>query len=320
MQYDPDLTAIIISYNTREMTLKCLEALQASLAGIPSEVIVVDNASGDGSPEAIRKAFPEVILIENHENRGFGAANNQAMQIARGEFFLLLNSDAFMEPDTASTLLSFIRTNPDAAVVGPRLLNEDGSLQVSCYRFPTPGLAWRENLWISSLFANHPALGDYRRWSHDHDRQVEWVVGACMLVRASVVERVGLFDESFFMYAEETDWQRRMSEASLQTWFSAQTQVVHLGGFSGKDEASSINQAFFESLDHYVLKHHGSLGLISLRCAMAVGAGLRAPLWIVSLLLRPSRRRLSAAKLRFTAWLWLRQVTNWRILKGRVEL
>lgn len=320
MPYELDLTAIIISYNTRDMTLKCLEYLHASLQGIPSEVIVVDNASGDGSPEAIRSAYPDVILVENQENRGFGAANNQAMRIARGEFFLLLNSDAFVQPDTVATLLRFIRKKPQAAVVGPRLLNEDGSLQVSCYRFPTPGLAWRENLWISSLLPHHPALGDYRRWSHQDNRQVEWIVGACMLVRSSVALQVGWFDETFFMYAEETDWQRRMAREGWQIWFCAETRVTHLGGSSGKDDTASINQAFFESLDHYILKHHGKLGLFSLRCAMAVGAALRTPLWMASLLLRPSQRRLSASKLRFTAWLWLRQVTNWSILKGRAGL
>ena len=163
------LSAIIVSYNTRQMTLDCLQKLHATLEGLNSEVIVVDNASTDNSVAAIRERFPDVRLIANERNTGFGAANNQAMAVARGEYFLLLNSDAFPEPDAIRALLDFMRANPKAGVTGPRTHNADGSLQLSCFRLPSPGYAWLENLWLSD---------GYRRWPHDAVRRVDFVIGA----------------------------------------------------------------------------------------------------------------------------------------------
>ena len=173
----PELSVIIISYNTLAMTLDCLRTLYVALVGISAEVIVVDNASSDGSPAAIAQEFPQVRLIASEINAGFGAANNQAMHLALGRFFLLLNSDAFPEPGAIATLLAFLREHPRAGVAGPRLLNADGSLQVSCHPFPTPLFAWKENFWLTR---------GYRDWAHDSTRWVDFLIGACMLVRRSV--------------------------------------------------------------------------------------------------------------------------------------
>src|SRR5579871_4191764 len=145
------LSVIIISYNTREMTLECLRTLYSDLGTLPAEVWIVDNASQDGSVEAIRSAYPQVRLIANERNLGFGAANNQAMREACGKYFLLLNSDAFPKAGAIGKLVEYLDTHPEVGLVGPRLLNGDGSLQISCFRFPSPGLTWKNHLWISSL-------------------------------------------------------------------------------------------------------------------------------------------------------------------------
>ncbi len=137
----PDVSVIIVSYNTRAMTLDCLRALKAGLGGLSAEILLVDNASKDGSAAAVRENFPDVRVIDNDRNAGFGAANNIAMAQAKGEFLLLLNSDAFPEPDAIPALLAALRENPRAAVAGPRLSNADGSLQISCFRFPSPARA-----------------------------------------------------------------------------------------------------------------------------------------------------------------------------------
>jgi GT2 family glycosyltransferase len=208
----PVLSVIIVSYNTREMTLSCLRSLYADIGEYSTEVWVVDNNSRDGSAEAIRASFPGVHIIENDRNAGFGAANNIAMRVAAGQFFLLLNSDAFLTPGAISGMMTCAQSQPKAAVIGPRLLNGDGSLQISCYRFPSPSRAWLENLWISTFFANNAVLGDYRQWSHDKLRSVDSVIGACMLVRREAFEQTGGFDEQFFMYQEETDWQKSLRE------------------------------------------------------------------------------------------------------------
>jgi GT2 family glycosyltransferase len=270
----------------------------------------VDNASTDGSPHAISQAFPEVHVIRNDRNVGFGSANNQAMRVAHGEYFLLLNSDAYLLPQAIEKLVAFLRSHPQAGVVGSRLLNANGSLQQSCHHFPSPKRAWIENLWISSLLPNHPGLEDYRNWAHDRERFVDFVSGACMLVRRTTYEEVGGFDEMFFMYAEETDWQRRMRSKGWLTGFTPAAKAIHLGGASGG--VSVIRRRVFESLDRYQCKHHGFSGLLSLRLAMATGNLLRTGAWAFLLLARPARRRQTLAKLKLSTWLLLRQTTHWR--------
>lgn len=308
----PDISVIIVSYNTREMTLECLRTLHANLGGVSAEVFVVDNDSKDGSVDAIRVAFPQVRLIANTQNTGFGAANNQAMAQAKGEFFLLLNSDAFPKPGAIPAMVKSLREHPKVAVLGPRLLNQDGSLQQSCFRFPSPWRAWMENLWISAALTSHPKFGDYRHWAHDREQSVDFVVGACLLLRKSVYQQVGGFDERFFMYSEESDWQRRISDAGGQIAFTPAAEVIHLGGASGASDRVKINRHFFESLDYYQLKHHGFLGLLALRAAMVVGCSLRAILW-TGMMLIPSRRQRAAAKAKLQSWLAFRQLLNWRL-------
>lgn len=281
------VSVIVISYNTREMTLECLRALADDMKGMPWELWVVDNASSDGSAEAVKETFPEARVIVNEHNAGFGAANNQAIRQAQGQYLLLVNSDAFVQPGAVEALVSHLDTHPGVAVVGPKLLNPDGSLQQSCYRFPSPVRAWLENLWISAVCSPGSILGDYRRWQHNEQRNVDWVIGACMLVRAEALQSAGLFDERFFMYAEETDWQKRIRSCGWQVHFEPAAMVSHIGGASGA--FGGLNQQAFESLDRYQLKHHGRLGLFAFRLAMVVGCTMRVVVWGAASLL-PSRR------------------------------
>ncbi len=314
------ISVIIVSYNTREMTLQCLDTLYRDLQPIGidrSEVIVVDNASKDGSIEAIREAFPLVNAIPNPRNAGFGAANNLAMKDARGKYFLLLNSDAFPLSGAISALLECMDRHPEAGVIGPRLLNQDGSLQISCYRFPSPLRAWLENLWLSSLLPARSALGDYRKWAHDTECAVDSVIGACMLVRREAYEKAGGFDERYFMYQEETDWQKTFKEHGWQVIFAPGSQVTHLGGASGKAESAKISETFFQSLDIYQRKHHGIAGMVLVRLAMIVGCSIRAVLWSgVSLI--PGKRTSARAKARLHGKLFIRQATQWRSLSETV--
>jgi hypothetical protein len=306
----PLISAIVVSYNTREMTLECLRALTADLAGVPSEVWVVDNASTDGSADAVAGEFPAVRLVRSERNLGFGAANNRAMREAAGEYFLLVNSDAFVRPGCARALLECLGRHPEAAVAGPRIVRPDGSLQISCFRFPSPARAVLENLFVASLFPHHPVLGDYRRWAHDAEREVDWVIGACMLVRRRAYEDVGGFDERFFMYAEETDWQKRIRDAGWTVRFTPAGEVVHVGGGSGDPEVS-FNERMFTSLDVYERKHHGTVGLAILRAAMVAGCSIRAAGWTLASL-APSRRALAASRLRRHLRLVARQAFCWR--------
>lgn len=295
------VSAIVVSFNTREMTLDCLRSLEVALEGIESEIIVVDNASEDGSPAAIREKFPRANVIVRGKNCGFGAANNEAMRLAKGKFFLLLNSDAFPEKPAVATLLEFMAANPRAGAVGPRLSNGDGSLQISCHPFPSPLFAWMENLWLAR---------GYRGWAHDEVRRVDFLIGACLLVRREAYEEVGGFDEAFFMYSEEADWQRRMRDAGWERVFVPGARVTHLGGASGAKEEARIRRHFFESLDHYERKHHGLAGLICFRAAMTTGCALRTVIWTAVSLL-PARREAALARARKHSQLCLRQAFHW---------
>ncbi len=306
--HPPRLSAIIVSYNTREMTLECLHVLQAELRELTAEILVVDNASVDGSADVIREMFPGIRLIVNTRNAGFGAANNLALAQARGHYLLLLNTDAFPRPGAVAALTDFLERHPGVGVVGPRLLYKNGSLQQSCFSFPTPAAAWAENLGLTRLLRRH----DYRRWDHAAEREVDFAIGACLLLRRTVYEQVGGFDKRFFMYQEEADWQKRIHDAGWQIAFTPAAEVVHLGGVSGQAEPARIKGHFFESLDKYVLKHHGVSGFLLVRAAMLVGCGGRAVGWAAVALAKPDRRRAASSR----AWHHLRLVVR-QLFTGR---
>lgn len=314
---DPiDVSVLLVSFNTRDLTLRCLQRLLPDLAAVSGEVILVDNASHDGSPEAVRAAFPGVRVIDSPRNLGFGAANNLAIRHARGRFLMLLNTDALVEPGTTHGLLGHLEAHPEAAVAGPKLLNPDGSTQPSCYAYPTPGRAWLENLGLIRLFKPGSRWGDTRRWPHDRTRAVAWVVGACLLVRREVVEQVGGFDERFFLYAEETDWQKRIRDAGWSIRFTPEARVTHLGGASGASDRPRVHRLFFESIDLYQLKHHGVAGLVAFRLGMAAGSLARLPLWLAAFAVRPGLRDRAMGKLRLHGWLFRRQLLTWPRARG----
>lgn len=307
---NPKLSVIIVSYNTREMTLACLQELHRSLGAVDADIWVIDNGSRDGSVDAVRDAYPEINVLDLGKNLGFGAANNLAMEQAKGEYFLLLNSDAFPIGDAVQELTAFLDAHPQVGVVGPRLLNKDGSLQLSCFRFPSPAQAWLENLWISAVLPKQSRIGDYRRWNHDSERDVDFVIGACLLVRRDVFEAIGGFDPDFFLYAEESDWQRRIHDAGWKIMFTPAAQVTHLGGASGASTAGKTRDYFFSGLDKYVRKHHGLGGVVSMRLAMIIGCAMRSILWLFVMLVRPANRSGALAKLRLHSWLLVRQMTR----------
>jgi len=307
----PELSVIIVNYNTAALTLDCLRVLFTEITGLSAEVFVVDNASTDESVPAIREAFPQVRVLAMEKNLGFGAANNVAMRLAQGRYLLLLNTDAFLQPGAVGALLARLKQHPDVGVMGPRLLNRDSSLQRSCFRFPAPLHVWLENLWLTRLFSSRSYFGDYRDWNHASERGVDFVIGACMLVPRAVFEKVGGFDERFFMYQEEADWQRRIWTAGWSVSFYPGAEVIHYGGESGRKERARINRHFFESLDKYALKHHGIIGFLSIRTAMLIGCSLRAVLWAVAALI-PGRAERAKSKAYHHARLVWRQIFTGR--------
>jgi len=269
-----ELAIIIVSWNVRDLLRRCLESVYRSAEALAREpeVIVVDNASSDGSVEMVREAFPQVRLIANRENVGFTAANNQgirALCLPSGpRFFLFLNPDTEVAPDALPSMLDYMAQHPEVGVLGPMLLNPDGTVQSSRRRFPTLATAFMESTVIQwRLWKDNPVLRRYYVLdrSDDEPQEVDWVTGACFMVRREAIEDVGLMDEGFFMYSEELDWCRRMREKGWKVIYLPQARVVHYGAQSSEQVKPFQHIQFQRSKIRYFRKYHGPLVAWSLR-------------------------------------------------------
>ncbi|MEO5883633.1 MAG: glycosyltransferase family 2 protein [Caldimonas sp.] len=265
MEYD--LSIIVVNYNTEHLLAEMFSAVEAATGDLTVQKIVIDNASRDGSVSLLRRTYPDVELIANQENVGFGRANNQAIPLVRGEFVLLLNTDAFVSPGGIERSVRFMRARPDCALLGVRLVGRDGSLQPSCRYFPTP---WNEFLGRTGLarFFAGTRLVDDMSWDHASVRRCDWVPGCYLLIRKEVVDRIGLFDPRFFLYYEEVDLCMSLRKAGLQVMYFPDTTVVHIGGESAKSDAQltangrQISALQIESALLFHRKHHGLAGLL----------------------------------------------------------
>jgi len=266
-----DLSIIIVNWNVSQLLRQCLYSIQASpgvsvagqesAGGYKVEVWVVDNASVDDSVPMVEKEFPWVHLIVNSENLGFTRANNQALRRARGRYLMLLNPDTRLVEDALARMLAFMEQNPTVGLLGPQLRYGDGSLQSSRRRFPTLAMALMESTLLEQWFPHNRWARAYRLEDEpsDHIQDVDWVTGACMLVRRQVLETVGLLDERFFMYSEELDWCRRIAQAGWRVVYFPQAIVVHYEGKSS-DQAIAARHIHFEaSKVFYFRKYHGRL-------------------------------------------------------------
>ncbi|MGQ9457777.1 MAG: glycosyltransferase, partial [Anaerolineae bacterium] len=268
----PDVSVIVVNWNTRDLLRECLASAVAQADDVALELLVVDNASTDGSAQMVRQEFPQARLWENAENRGFAAANNQAIAQAQGRYLFLLNSDASLRPGALRALVEFLDAHPEAAVAGPSVLNPDGTVQPSCFRFPTAWDVFCEMAFLSSLFPRSPLFN--RRGMGGVDRrtvrEVDWVLGAAMAVRREWAERVGGLDEGYFIYAEELDWCRRIREAGGRAFFFPGAEVVHHGGVSKARAKAAILPRAFASRFRYYERFHGK-GYARLVRALTLG-------------------------------------------------
>lgn len=214
----------------------CIDSLKASEPSLGYEIIVVDNASSDGTPQKIRDSFPDIQLIQNGSNVGFTKATNQAIRSSSGQYIVWLNTDTILKPGTLSKLCGFLEKNPKAGIVGPKVLNGDGTFQPQCRRgMPTPSAILFYMLKINRLFPNHPVVGQYLLSYLPVDRasQVTAVSGSCLMTRRQVWEQVGPLDEDVFGFGEDIDWCVRAQKAGWEIWYYPQSEIVHLKGQGG---------------------------------------------------------------------------------------
>lgn len=258
---------VIVNYNTREHLLACLAS---ALAEHPWGVVVVDNASRDGSVELVRSTYPEVTLRSNPGNPGYGAAANQGISASDAEYVLLLNSDTLIHRGALGALEKYLDENPNAAVVGPRLVNPDGTLQPSTYPYPTPFHVLMEESTLARWVRYLPLFREryLRTWSHEYSQNVPWVLGAAMAIRRSAFETVGGFDESYFLYWEEVDLCHRLRETGWKIHFSPVATVTHTGGASTAPRRGEMTRHLFTSAALFYRRHYSPTRLLALRAVI----------------------------------------------------
>lgn len=249
------LSIVIVNWNTKDLLIQCLRSIPHELREVRLEIFVVDNGSTDGSKEVVRAEFPEAILIDNPSNLGFARANNQALRLSKGDYILLLNPDTQMKEGTIETLKTFMDCHPEAGAVGAQLLNPDGSRQNSIANFPSLATELLNKSLLRLLF---PARFPGKERTYSEPIEVDSVIGACMMVRREAIEQVGLLDEEYFLFLEETDWCYRMRKAGWKIYHIPKAEVIHFQGKSAEKDKKRAKVEYYRSRYQYFRKNRGS--------------------------------------------------------------
>jgi len=300
----------IANFNTREHLHACLASV---LPENPRKTVVVDNASSDLSVEMVRTEYPQIALQANKTNLGFGAAANQAIASCSADYVLFLNSDTLLLPGALHGLSAYLNRYPRAAIVGPRLVNGDGTLQPSCYPFPTLLNTLSINTSLARLMRWFPLLRNQHlpAWPHDRARVISWVEGAALAIRRAAFESVGGFDESFFMYLEEVDLCYRLKAAGWQVHFAPVATVVHSGAASTSQHRTEMALQFFGSTLRFCRLHYPRMRSAALTVLMR---SIMLARWIADRVrLHLIRDECKSARIAADAAVWQRALTwNWR--------
>jgi len=283
---DVDVSIIIVSYNTCDLTLDCIRSVYAQTIA-SCEVIVIDNNSTDGSPEAIANEFPQVIMIANHDNRGFAAANNQGMEIARGRYILLLNPDTLIRENAIDKCLEYTDANAEIGILGCQVFGADNYRQSTCFHPPTlRGTIY--SLFIPVALSRRSRIlgrGRYigNNWSQVQDVAV--IAGCFMFVRHEILERVGLMDPNYFMYQEEVDWCYRTIRAGWRIVYYPEAWITHYGGQSADQYSEEMLILQTKSRLYFMRKHYGKKTAALANFVLLIHNLIRVPfVWLVKIL------------------------------------
>jgi N-acetylglucosaminyl-diphospho-decaprenol L-rhamnosyltransferase len=290
----PRVDVGVVTWNTRDLTVSALRRLLDTDQCADLRLFVHDNASEDGTADAVREQVPEADVVSWPDNLGFAAAVNKLLARAESPWFLMLNSDAWPNPGAIGRMVDAALRHPRAAAIAPRLERPDGSLEHGTHPFPSVRIAVASALPLRNAWAERHAL--HSAWRHDRERRVDWAVGAALLLRQSAVAEIGGLDESFFMYVEDLEWCHRAAERGWEVWFTPDAVVVHVGNASGKAKyGGSRSAVWIANTYRFYRRHHSRAGTVAYRLVNAAGAVVAA--------LRAHARRDRAA-----AQYWWRQV------------
>ena len=274
MPQTPDLSVIIVSWNVRELLADCLASVHANAPD--AEVIVVDSASSDGSASMVRERFPWVTLIAERENVGFTRGNNIALARARGRYVLLLNPDTVVHGDALARMVAYLDAHPQVGIVGPRVLNADGSTQSTRRRFPTLRTAFFESTWLQGYAPRRLLERYYVQDQPDEGTfEVDWVQGCALMARREVYEQIGGLDEGYVMYSEELDWCKRAKEAGWHVVYLGEARITHYGGQSSAQVPARKHIYFQQSKIRYFRKFHGRAAAWTLRAFLIASYALQ---------------------------------------------
>lgn len=290
-----DVSIVIVAWNIRDFLRNCLKSIYKESKGIEFEVIYVDNASKDGSVEMVRKNFPKVKIIQNSRNKGFVVANNQAIEEAKGRYVLLLNSDTVVLDDAIAKTIEFADAHPETAVVGCKVLNPDKTLQPTCFMFPSILNMLLSTSYLYKLFRRSKFFGRERMtwWDRSDTREVDVATGCYMLVRREAIDQVGVMDERFFIYADETDWCYRFKKNGWKIMFTPETQIIHYGGQTTKQMTKEFRLQLQGSGLIFMKLHRNKLAFPLARLLAAMFFFLRVPYWLVRAILYKNERKKS---------------------------
>ncbi len=254
---DFDLSITICSWNTISDLRDCLTSLRSAKDEANFEVMIVDNASVDGSPDMVEQEFPEFRLLRQNVNLGFTGGHNLAIGQRNGRNVALLNSDTIVHPGAVKLLDAYLRDHPEAGIIGPKLLNPDGSLQYSCRMFPNPVAAAFQNTILGKIFPNNRYTRDYlmKDWGHDEPREVDWLSGAAMFIQGDLIAKIGALDNNLFMYCEDVDLCKRAWLASYKVVYVPDAVITHAIGRSTDKVANKMIVRFHRSMFRYYCKH-----------------------------------------------------------------
>lgn len=252
-----DLTISIVSNNNRALLDRCLDSIIRNTISITYEIIVVDNCSADGSAAMVREKYPQVKVIEKDRPGGYSENHNIVLKNFNGRYAAILNDDVEALPGCFDEMTKTLNEFPDIGCLGCRLLNADGSLQQSVYRLPSISVLVNHAFFLGSIFKRSVFFTDYKCWPHDEFRHVEFIIGACMMLPRETIEKIGLMDDGFFVYAEDSDLCKRVLDAGWKVSFTPKAQMIHHGGSSMKQIGDRPLAYKFQSMRRYFAKHFG---------------------------------------------------------------
>jgi GT2 family glycosyltransferase len=303
----PDVSVVIVNWNTRDILRDCLASIMAQTRA-PYEVIVVDNASRDGSTRMVQTEFPAVRLIANSDNRGFAGANNQGLEVARGRHVLLLNPDTVILDGAIDRMLAWLTARPDVGCVGCQVMEAPGVIQQTCFADPSPVNLAIVEAGLMRLAPWLPRLGRpwYRGWDRTTEREVDVVSGMFMLAPRAVLDAVGPLDPAYFVYAEEADWCRRIRAAGWRCVFAPEAQILHLDGGSKSTEQIRSRMYVQMQKSHliYARKHHGATGYWTVKALFVGSALLRRAVFGILTVLRGDETSRARVRLANAALGW----------------